>query len=236
VPFLVGIAILPVGLYIAVRLQETLDVSKAHATMGGVLVDVLASHKVTLLFCMFLVSGATITQYFFNYTTTYGITVLHLPASVSLSVSLVFGIVGTIAAVLGGVAGDRYDRWMVMIWPRFVLIVAILPVMMLLNAYPNPTVFLTLVAALAAVHSFSSAVLIILIPTCFPAKIRTTGLGIAYSVGVMIFGGTAQVIFTWLISATGSPLSPAYYLIATNLLTIIGAWSLRSRERLHRDA
>lgn len=236
VPFLVGISILPVGLYIALRLQETLDVTKAHGSMRAVMADVLASHKATLVFCLLLISGGTITQYFLNYTTTYGLAVLHLPASVALSVSLVLGAAGTVGALLGGVVADRHDRWMVMILPRVLLIVAVWPMLMLLNTHPTATMFLTLIGAFAAVHGFSSSVMIILVPTCFPAKIRTTGLAIAYSLGVMVFGGTAQVMFTWLIGSTGDPGSPAFYLIVANLLSIIGAGLLRSRERAHRDA
>jgi hypothetical protein len=35
---------------------------------------------------------------------------------------------------------------------------------------------------------------------------------------VTVFGGSAQVIVTWLIVATGNPLSPAWYLIASSLV------------------
>jgi hypothetical protein len=53
-----------------------------------------------------------------------------------------------------------------------------------------------------------------------PASVRSTGLSIAYATAVTVFGGSAQVIVTWLIVATGNPLSPAWYLIASSLVGI----------------
>ena len=54
-------------------------------------------------------------------------------------------------------------------------------------------------------------------PAClcelFPTKSRTMLLSIGYSLAVAIFGGFAPFISTYLIQATGSPLSPAFYLI-----------------------
>jgi hypothetical protein len=78
-------------------------------------------------------------------------------------------------------------------------------------------------------------VTIVLIPACFPPAIRTTGLSVGYAVGVAIFGGTAQVVFTWLIGATGNPMSPAYYLVVANLVTVAATWAMRGREHIYRD-
>jgi len=46
-------------------------------------------------------------------------------------------------------------------------------------------------------------------------------LSIAYSLAVAIFGGFAPFIATWLIAATGSPLSPVYYLIAGGIVSLV---------------
>ena len=59
------------------------------------------------------------------------------------------------------------------------------------------------------------------IPELFPASIRALGMSIAYAVGVAVFGGSTQVIVTWLIQATGNPAAPALYLVATSVVTLI---------------
>jgi hypothetical protein len=43
---------------------------------------------------------------------------------------------------------------------------------------------------------------------------------VAYALAVTVFGGTAQLVVTWLIRVTGDPLSPAWYHIASGIVGI----------------
>ncbi len=45
----------------------------------------------------------------------------------------------------------------------------------------------------------------------FPISVRSTGLALSYKTAVMLFGGFAQFIVTWLIQVTGMPLASAFY-------------------------
>jgi hypothetical protein len=47
----------------------------------------------------------------------------------------------------------------------------------------------------------------------FPTKVRSSGLALPYNLAVMLFGGFAPMIVTWLIGALNSPVAPAYYLM-----------------------
>jgi MFS transporter, MHS family, proline/betaine transporter len=49
----------------------------------------------------------------------------------------------------------------------------------------------------------------------FVARSRSTGLGIAYNLAVMIFGGFARFFVTWLIEATGSSIAPSFVIAIT---------------------
>jgi MHS family proline/betaine transporter-like MFS transporter len=53
----------------------------------------------------------------------------------------------------------------------------------------------------------------------FPTESRTTWMSTGYSLAVAIFGGFAPYVATWLIGATGSPLSPTFYLIGAALIS-----------------
>jgi MFS transporter, MHS family, proline/betaine transporter len=55
---------------------------------------------------------------------------------------------------------------------------------------------------------------------------RSTWMTPAYALSVAIFGGFAPFIATWLISTTGSPLSPAYYVIAAAVVSFIVNWKM----------
>lgn len=58
----------------------------------------------------------------------------------------------------------------------------------------------------------ANVVTAVLLTEVFPTKVRYTASGITYNVSYAVFGGTAPYIATWLIDATGNPLSPAIYL------------------------
>jgi MHS family proline/betaine transporter-like MFS transporter len=53
----------------------------------------------------------------------------------------------------------------------------------------------------------------------FPTESRTTWMSTGYSLSVAVFGGFAPYVATWLIGATGSPLSPTFYLIGAALVS-----------------
>jgi hypothetical protein len=46
-----------------------------------------------------------------------------------------------------------------------------------------------------------------------PKSIRGSGFGIIYSVSIAAFGGTTQLVATWLIHVTGNAMAPAWYLM-----------------------
>ena len=94
-------------------------------------------------------------------------------------------------------------------------------------AVNDPVVFLVVIAALMAMQAISGATAIIMMPKAFPAPVRTAGMSISYAVGVALFGGTAQIVFTWIIGATGDKLSWIFYIVAMNVVSIIGTLILR---------
>ena len=65
----------------------------------------------------------------------------------------------------------------------------------------------------------------------FPAHVRTTGLGTAYNLAVMLFGGFAPFFVTWLIQATGLPIAPAFYVMFGAVAGILASLLLKERAR-----
>jgi MFS transporter, MHS family, proline/betaine transporter len=63
----------------------------------------------------------------------------------------------------------------------------------------------------------------------FPVEIRAVGVAFAFNLAVTIFGNFAPFVATWLIAQTGDPLSPAYYLMATALLSIMALMAIERR-------
>lgn len=234
VPFLLGILIAPVGYFIRRNLDETLDTEEAHDSIGGVLSDILANHWPKVLLCILLISGGTITQYFFLYTTTYAINTLHYSQSWSMATNFATFISGTIFALVGGALADRYGLKTVAIVPRIIVTLLLYPALLLVVSSGSPLVLVITSATLIAFHAMASGAGIILIPMIFPAIVRTAGLSIAYALGVTIFGGTAQLVFTWIIGATGDKLSWIWYIIIMSIISLLATLAIRIPEELNR--
>lgn len=65
----------------------------------------------------------------------------------------------------------------------------------------------------------------------FGTQVRYTGMALGYNIGASLFGGTAPFLATWLIARTGNPLSPAFLLIATAVVTILTIATMRESAR-----
>ncbi len=71
----------------------------------------------------------------------------------------------------------------------------------------------------------------------FPTHVRYTGFAITFNTANALLGGTAPLVATWLIGATGSTAAPAWYLTAWAAIALVAMW--RSKEtafaRLRED-
>ncbi len=65
----------------------------------------------------------------------------------------------------------------------------------------------------------------------FPAGYRVSAHAVSFNIGIGIAGGTAPMIATALIKATGNPMAPAAYLIFAAVLALIGILMLHDRSR-----
>lgn len=235
VPFVFGLLVLPIGIYIRRKLADTFHKDDAPTATSEILQELNKSHRRPIVIGLLILLGSTITQYFLNYMTTFALTQLHLPGGVAMLATLVTGIALAVFAIAGGRLCDRFGRRAVLIWPRVALLLLIFPALSLIVSHPTPLVFLSTISVLSALHGMSGAALIVLIVESFPSRVRSTGFSIVYAVAVSLFGGTAQLIITWLIGTTGNPLSPVAYLLAANTICI-GAGFMAAETKPARAA
>ncbi|MGX7706242.1 MFS transporter [Methylobacterium sp. Gmos1] len=222
VPFLLGLLIIPVGVYIRRAMPETAGEGAGHAeaTTGAVLSRLLRDHGGKLALMVPILLCGTVSTYVGNYMTTYAITTLKLPASLSIAATAVVGLCVLVFSVLAGALADAYGRRLVMIVPRVLLLLAAYPAFLLMTRDPGPATLLSMSALIATLGAMSGAASLVAIPELLPRSVRSAGLSVAYAFVVTVFGGTTQLVVTWLIGVTGDPLAPAYYVIATSLLGV----------------
>lgn len=63
----------------------------------------------------------------------------------------------------------------------------------------------------------------------FPVELRYSGMAVGYNISAGLFGGTAPLVATWLISETGNLASPAWYLVAITVASLIATLTLKGR-------
>ncbi|KMO36319.1 MFS transporter [Methylobacterium aquaticum] len=219
IPFLLGLLIVPAGLYIRRAMPET-AAAVAGSTNQAVLRRLVRAHGGRLALMVPLVLCGTVSANVGNYMTTYAIATLKLPGSLAITATVVVGISVATSALLGGWLADRVGRRPVMIVPRLLLTLAAYPAFLLLTRAPGAATLLGLSALLAVLGTLSSTASLVAMVEMLPRSVRSAGLSVVWAFTVLVFGGTTQFVVTWLIGVTGDPLAPGYYLMATGLLGI----------------
>jgi MFS family permease len=219
VPFLVGLLLLPLALYLRRHMPETLHAVPAQASASGI--TALKRKRGLIGLAVLVVIGATVSTYVGNFMTTYAITTLKMAPALAMGATVVGGLCTLVFSLLGGWLSDRFGRKPTMFWPRVAAAVLTVPAFMLLVAHPSAATLFLVSGFLAALTAISGAASLVAIPELLPRGIRATGMSIAYAVGVSLFGGTTQLIITWLIGVTGNPAAPAWYVAGASVITAL---------------
>ncbi|MDR5818720.1 MULTISPECIES: MFS transporter [unclassified Caballeronia] len=234
VPFLIAAPIGLIGVYLRVNLNET-PAFKAlegkHEVAHAPLAETLRSQSWNILKLGAFVSVTALSFYTF---TTYFATYLQVAGHLSRGTSLLVTVLALFFAAalcpLAGLFSDAVGR-RVTIGSTCVFIIASVYPAFTLGGSGNLSQSLFGVALLAVGAVLSGVVTAPLLSEVFATKTRYTASAITYNLAYTIFGGTAPLVATWLISVTGTNLSPAYYLIAVSILAMIGGLSLRETSK-----
>ena len=130
---------------------------------------------------------------------------------------------------LWGAWSDRVGRRPLMIGSLIGYLLVLYPAYSWLTSEPSITRLLVAQLSICVFVSVYFGVFSTVIAELFPANVRSLGMSLAYNIAVMIFGGFAQFIVTWLIRATGSPMAPAYYVMFGVTVGLIAAFFIRDR-------
>ena len=222
VPFIIGVCIAPVGMYIRRQLPETIVPGTTHQSGFAVLTDLVRHHSRSLVLGILIICGGTVSTYVFNYMTTYAITTLHLSPTVGTTLTMT----GSLAAIAGLALGawiDRFGRKPMLVLSRVLFMLVLFPAYRIITAPDTTaTVIISLNMLLNFVFSVGLGAAYAFLSEAFPRSVRTTGLGMVYALGVTIFGGTTQFVVAWLIDWTKDPMIPAWYQIAANIAAVVG--------------
>ncbi len=232
-PFLLGLLIAPVGLYIRSKLDEPeLFLKARQAVPAFSYSNALMSHGRSLLAgigvaVLFVVSAYIL----FLYMPTYAVRQLQLPFSQALLASTLAGCVLLVCSPIFAAISDRLGRKPLLVAAALTLALLTYPAFMLLAAQPSLPRLAVVQSCFAVLMAMYSSPAISVLAELFPTPLRSTAVALTYNLTVAVVGGTAQIIVTWLIAATGTPLAPAFYVIGAALISTASAMAIRDRFR-----
>lgn len=216
IAFLLGAITLPFGLWLRSNLAETLHSAEppgvAPPAQGSRLSQARGSSRVIGLGLVVLASG-TIGTYIFNYIVTYAQNTLHMAARDGFIATLCGNVISFGAVLAGGWLSDRIGRWRVNVWGNLAFVLLILPVFYWINDARTPFSLIVGVTGLSAVGAIIWGSFYAALAESLPKTIRGSGFGLVYSLSIAAFGGTTQLVVTWLLHVTGNALAPAFYLV-----------------------
>ncbi len=215
-PFIFGLLIGPVGLYIRRHLEETeafVEVRDAGLKKLSLL-TILRTHTRGVLASFGLVLSGTIMYYVvLIYMPTYAKTQLHIPLTDAFIAQVAALLCLATLTPMFGVLSDRIGRRPVMMAASIAYFVLPYPLFAWLQADPGLFRLAVMQIILCSAVAIGFGAISTALAEQFPARVRSTGLAMAYNIAVMLFGGFAQLIVTWLIGVTGTPLAPAFYVM-----------------------
>ena len=162
---------------------------------------------------------------------TYLQAALHTGFNQALLIAVISNL-GFAATILpAGILSDRYGRRTLMLLATFLLLVLAFPLLKVLQHPESGMAIKALVVFIAgALVGMLAGPGPAMLAEMFPTRVRYTGLGLAYSLSNALFSGCAGLIITGLMKQTGNADIPAWYVMATAVVSFVALLSLNKDD------
>jgi len=225
-PFFLGLAIVPVGLYLRRTLEETPvfreEVAAARAVRLPVTrllreqpLELAAGLGVSILW-------AAAVYVLLIFMPIYLQRTLGFTEAQAYGGSLLENVVFVAGCFLFGALADRIGARRVQLWGAASLLVAVVPLLWWLEQARVPGVLYPVLAAFGLLAASYTGVAPTTLSNMFPARVRVTGVSLAYNVAFTVFGGFAPPA---ILAAThaGYVLAPAWYVAVAAVPALVAA-------------
>lgn len=224
IPFLFGIVLGFVGLYLRLGMPETPNFNAlltSGRTLKNPLMTALKQHPALMLKATGLVFLPAMGFYLlFVYLSSYFTLYLKLPLHTALIINSVNMAVITLAIPFAGYLSDKVGRKPVLFTGALAMFLFAYPLFLLLG---QATIVTTIIAQaiFALIASFCYAAIPATLVEMFATDIRYSAMSLPYNLANTIFGGTAPLMATFLITMTGTILAPSFYLIFAAVVMMV---------------
>jgi len=223
VPFILGFLLAPIGFYLRSRVAESPAFDRVMAQNKAASSPVrdsltLYSRPVAAAFGLSIVG--TIGNYVFNiFLPSFASGQLGIAASTAYLSTTFAAVILTVLTPMVGALSDKLGRKPILLTSALGYAVASFPLFLLLTGMRSGAGLMLVQGISAVLLAMYAGPLCAVLSELFPTKVRFTALSIGYSLAVALFGGLAPYISTFLIKETGSPISPAAYIVFGALIS-----------------
>jgi len=213
-PMLVGCIIIPFLFLLRRSLNETPEfLARRHRPGASEIFKTLVVHAHTVVLGMMLSMMTTVCFYLITaYTPTFAGTELHLQSSSVQWVILCVGASNFLWLPIMGAASDRWGRKPILFAFTALTILTAYPALAWLVSAPSVSRLLAVELWFSFMFGSYNGALIPYLMEIMPAKVRTSGFSVAFSLAAGIFGGFTPALCTYLIKVTGNRAIPGLWL------------------------
>lgn len=237
IPFIIGLSIAPIGLWMRKTLDETpLFVAEQarqkreqQPTEMPLFKLFRSYHREILLGTGLSILWAVSVYSLIIYLPIYVQRVLHFASSEAFLAALIGNCFMVVCCVAAGAYSDRIGTNKILVLGASLLLVASYPLLRLLDAYHSLGMLILVQSLFCILVSLFVGVAPVALSKLFPTQIRASGMSVSYNLAVTIFGGFAPAILTWLTQNTGTLFAPAWYVMIACVLALFSLY-LISRQ------
>jgi MFS transporter, MHS family, citrate/tricarballylate:H+ symporter len=218
-----GVSIVPVALYVRSSLPETIDQPEC-MPVGHVGVR---SYLRPIVCGLTIIGSGTIATYIFQYMATFGQHTLHLSSSLSMAGEFANNAIGVVAVLIGGIVSDRRGRRHVMLVSQALLCALVVPCFLWLTNERDGISFIGANLILSFASTYMYGAVYAAISESLPKAVRARVFALVYALPVALLGGSTQLVITWILHVTGSPMAIAWYLTGVSLIGLAAMLAIR---------
>jgi MHS family proline/betaine transporter-like MFS transporter len=242
IPFLIGLAIVPLGLYLRRTLPETPAFAaearrprSERARWPAVSLIRLGSRPLLIGFGI-SVTWAVAVYVLLIFMPVYVQKAFGFTAAEAFGGSLLENVLFVAGCFAFGAAADHIGHSRMLSIGAALLLIGVPPLFLWLDASRSLVVLMAVLSAFGILAAAFTGVAPAVLSDLYPTGLRATGVSLAYNAAFIVFGGFAPAILTWIRVATGSVLAPAWYVGLAALPAILAIAYLHRSARSTADS
>lgn len=239
IPFLLGIVLLGIGMFIRLQIMESPLFSKLSKEGGKAkipIIETLKRHPKNVILAMGMRFGENAGFYIFTvFALTYATEQLGLPKSTVLNGVLLAAVAQLIAIPYFGKLSDKIGRRPVYMGGAIALLFFPFLFFALLDTQSTALIWLAITLSLI-IHSAMYGPQAAFFSELFGTNVRYSGASLGYQLAAPFAGGLAPMIAAVLLKwSDGDPWPVAAYLTATALITLVSVWLAQETHQSDLD-